>query len=685
MALKSSILAIALLAITCGQDGEQQNPPPEPKAPSIDGKPIQRPLTVSFTDHKKHEDFIKNCQYPMPFPSLKSQTGIKVDGRFQDWDLFGVSQKDPEGDHRRSADLTSYGAALGERDLFVAIATKERLKPEESLFLEFFTGHFSEESFHFSESLLVSIQNSTIKHTFGGPWQSPPTEAIKLAHGEDGIEIALSRDYLLAGILHAPIFGFRVSLGDKESWLDYSSILLSLGVKAKGYGFFREAGCFKDDDAATPLAYKEMIANNIPHETALKAKRLVRYAAHQLGAALGENSFPVDTIQVLMTDKPLSFHPMQPPPEFYLSGTAKNSLFGLEVKNAVAGLSQNTPFWLEENPQKAAFEDLLAHMVHQSLSTREKASFAPLKALLAAGITAGIIKEHLGIYAWSSYIQKKEHAPQQKLGFMLEHYLGYQNLASALAESENPAAFWQKTISLKPDSGDILNNISLQYSHPEKAFLAKHFTDTDHDGLLNFFETTGGEEPDSDKDGWSDLGELFLGTDPENIHSRPAMLFADGLFSDFVNLMPDRIESQTKKPAQGCPAISDLLSYTALQKEGALMIGASIGTSNKASKKEEPITWQIEIEGDSMDQKRVIKIPRGENTYHILDQNLSTIKIAHGPRPHAIYAIEIYLNTQSLNLPSLPERLKIKISSSLADGTMTQCDESKKFAPYKQN
>ena len=210
--------------------------------------------------------------------------------------------------------------------------------------------------------------------------------------------------------------------------------------------------------------------------------------------------------------------------------------------------------------------------------------------------------------------------------------------------------------------------------------------DSDNDGLPAFIErkiSTSDEKADTDGDGWSDLVEYTGGYDPRSSTKVPGLIVADGIFSEWQNLLASKIIIDRGQSGL-CEKDADIQFYAAVADRDYLAIGAVAGDFwNNESK----ARWEVVVDLPKENRSILIVAPNRDRVVQIKDPVTNALFMSY---PLAIPAggkvAEIVVDRQSLRMTTpfsseLGVRLKLRTVYETA-GEHIFCDETSWFEPY---
>jgi hypothetical protein len=251
--------------------------------------------------------------------------------------------------------------------------------------------------------------------------------------------------------------------------------------------------------------------------------------------------------------------------------------------------------------------------------------------------------------------------------------------------------FVQKLIDdLKPDDSrrlvpKLFDGYLTSKSYDPTAIPDVH-RDNDNDGLPLFIERkigTSDQKTDTDADGWSDLVEYTGGFDPGSATKFPGLIVADGIFSEWQNLLASKIIIDRGQSGL-CEKDADIQFYAAVADRDYLAIGAVAGDFwNNESK----ARWEVVVDLPKENRAILIVAPNRDRVVQVKDPVTNAVFMSY---PQAIPAggkvAEIVVDRQSLRIASpftgdLGVRLKLRTVYE-SKGEPIFCDETSWFEPY---
>ncbi len=217
------------------------------------------------------------------------------------------------------------------------------------------------------------------------------------------------------------------------------------------------------------------------------------------------------------------------------------------------------------------------------------------------------------------------------------------------------------------------------------SYLPSVHSDNDNDGLPLFIERkidTSDEKSDTDGDGWSDLVEYTGGYDPRSSTKVPGLIVADGIFSEWQNLLASKIIIDRGQSGL-CEKDADIQFYAAVADRDHLAIGAVAGDfwDNESKAR-----WEVVVDLPQENRSILIVAPNRERVVQIKDPETNALFMSY---PLAIPAggkvAEIVVDRQALRMTTpftgdLGVRLKLRTVYESGDEHIF-CDETSWFEP----
>lgn len=231
---------------------------------------------------------------------------------------------------------------------------------------------------------------------------------------------------------------------------------------------------------------------------------------------------------------------------------------------------------------------------------------------------------------------------------------------------------------------DQLKEVWLQ--SPSFDNLGKFSTkDDDNDGVWNLLEdtfNTSRTSNDTDGDGWSDFAEKIEKTSPTDKSSKPFLIFNDGIFSDWLELIPQKINLDAG--AKGlCAEGGEITKYSSLWSQQNIMVGAYTDHFVSDNKTE----WQIEIKDEMNKVGWVILSASNSRIFRVYDQKTQSLrKVVFQPFTYEGNSVEWNIPLKILRSYTKEEMDKKSLFIKVATvrvGTKTTdfCDETSWFNP----
>jgi len=210
--------------------------------------------------------------------------------------------------------------------------------------------------------------------------------------------------------------------------------------------------------------------------------------------------------------------------------------------------------------------------------------------------------------------------------------------------------------------------------------------DNDNDGLPLFIERkikTSDKKADTDGDGWSDLAEYTSGFDPLSATKFPGLIVADGIFSDWQNLLASKIIIDRGNSGL-CEKDADIQFYAAIADSNYLAIGAVAGDfwDNESKAR-----WEVVVDFPKENRSVLIVAPNRERVVQIKDPVTNSLYMSYPlafPAGGKVAEIVVDRHALRLSVPftsDLGVRLRLRTIYESGDEPIF-CDETSWFEPY---
>jgi hypothetical protein len=472
-------------------------------------------------------------------------------------------------------------------------------------------------------------------------------------------------------------------------------------------------------------------------EAAEQTSRLVRFTADAVADMLGKVPLPFTTLPVLATVARLG---SLPDPFADPGGVGEAPV--PSYRTLVLGVADLTPETLRLAPEGPIVEQTATTLFE--LALRQASPGAPdyMAMVFAAALLEHLVQEQFGRAYWldagvarlAPFVDRPDTAAPQPIGDRahaltqglttlpakdratllaatrakisgLGRLLALDATAKELVDgwlaaarrtppSSDPATILAALVSVVRTSGfdaaqraDHLSRLAAGWLTPDSyadGATPAALADTDFDGLFDALEARLGsaaDKLDTDDDGWSDFGEVMAGTDPTSAGARPATLIPDGLFDDWLVLLPMRIHID-KSVARTCPVGADITHYAALASPDALLIGAA---APDFAANERVAEWQADIELTDDGRQLTLVATSGAHELVVQDSRGTVLKRVPRVVPLGRKAIEWTLDRALLGVTQAidtPNAVRVRLRTLLRGGEGEQlCDETDWFAP----
>lgn len=683
--LRASLLVV-LIHLSCsesGTDDTRDGRIPEDDSDGETADVVDRP-DVGFTDLWVDLPPGRTCREGS-VPGLETNINpIKIDGRFEDWNESSRLFTDSDHDSRSGSDILSFGMGMDENSIFYRININGLSKSrEETIFIEFLTGFKKTKAFEISRKAILAVHRDGLRISFGGPWSEVGSKIAKVVYGSDAIELGISREFLMSGFISFPLWGTRISLGDKEKWLDFSSFVMFQGVDGEGFGFFNKSGCVSDGNRNLSLEYQVFSDLEADELIVNKGVKSVLAAERTLDKYLKTNEYPVQMLPVIIVDEPISFESIDAPEGFFLDDPLDRYIVGLHRSKFRFGLNDIKEYQYETDAVFVAYRHLVDKFATAFYFGRLAPQLDKYLGLVSSAMTCGVLKEIMGLYYWIDMVQDEYTDFSQRVGILIQDRIGTESLVAA-SLTDTSQKFWDDIASFAEQKGavDQVEYLMRSFKDGNRESILEDFSDRDNDGLMRFLEMNHGTNPlmrDSDDDGWSDLIEIIVEKKPTSRDSFPGVLAPDGIFSDFTDLIPTKIHNALSQERK-CTSIPKVSGYTALLLDNHLMIGVS-NTLNQDAEAKASVRWEVDLFSRSTNQALRLVVKSGERRVEVLDQKLNLVRYLRSPFQFEEKSIEIMVRAQDLGLKKFEKDLVLTVSSYRNDVSNALCDRTEGFRP----
>lgn len=219
----------------------------------------------------------------------------------------------------------------------------------------------------------------------------------------------------------------------------------------------------------------------------------------------------------------------------------------------------------------------------------------------------------------------------------------------------------------------------------ENAWGKDAFQDPDGDQLPNYLENvtgTSAANADSDADGWLDGAEFFEGSDAISAARHPEKLIADGSFSDWLTLIPQKLLNFSG--AVGTCSGIDINLVGAIVRDKDLFLGAA--TTGQFPTNLQQIFWEIQVQLPSNFKSLILSSRISGGQLKIMDSsNSELLRTIDRPKISAGMAGEWLISLGDL-VPEIEsnQAAQAKIRFRILkknDENIELCDETKWFVP----
>ncbi len=675
-------LGLGLLA-ACGDRGTRGSDPPAPPAPThpVDDLSLRTSTGLSVMNYALKG--LPGCSASKVSPPLGPvPTAFAFDGNLDEWSASPGLLLDPSGDAPASSDLTFASLARQGDDLVVAAA--------------------------WPAGSAVSLELE-----FGGLVASQ-----EVLRADVRLKLRIDRDELwefLGDVVTWPAWWLRLTSTSPATGLtsvDRAAAAYFPSLLAADYFPFRFTTCDLWPGQARPFAFFWL--QDIP-ETALgtapeRFNQIARYVFDATSTLLGrEAAIPLSSFTVVAT-----VNAVEPPSQ---EADPAAALY----RGLVVDVRYLLPQSEEAFPEGRAFVEVATALLDPYLRQVFPEAPGALVVAVRQALLDALVQQHLGWAYWfdhywpgilpvlSSLEALKVHpalmasdAAPVPVGHLLSAVLTSSELLSAwkLAALRRPSAGHSlaaflgsaRDQALTETSRAALDRVAAGWLD-EREFDADYgpesLLDHDRDGLAEYIEHKFGTvstQVDSDGDGWSDLAEITLGTDPRAASLGPGVVVSDGVFGDWQNLLPKRLIVDRGRSGL-CPKAADITFYAAVVGPKELVLA---GVAADFWQDEPAAKWEAVIDFPELKRQLLLTAASGAREFLVKDPSDKTV--AEGGRilrrflraaPLAQKTLELGFSLDEFGIRIPLDQLdavKIRLRTVFHDGQEDRvCDETDWF------
>lgn len=549
-------------------------------------------------------------------PAIPAAT-LKIDGSFDEWTKIPSSLTDPVGDADPAYDIGDGAVAVKDEDVALAVS----FKPAADKTLNFEWGGVVAQKGVLNSEVrrILRYANGNLEEYQDGLWSLLAPEDGRAVVGAHGIELLFSRR-AVGDVVTWPVWWIRAFTRDEAHniVMDSTAAAYFPSILNPDDAPFSFSSCDRWNGQRLPFAFVQIQDSksglnarerDFPIDSVAEwSQQLARLAFDSAVDMLGGGPVPVGRMTLLATVNKVAATKPFPgiDPTWFGDPTPYRGL--------ITDATRLAPDTTAGYPQGAVLEDGASRFIDMYLQNLMPS--APLYLIhgMRQAILDQLVVRYVGMSYWLDYFSlgveallKKSDVmnpvpiPEMAVGTTRDakimafgHLLGrdltskdlvlaWQAAAQAVKSGEVPAAALKRTlIQQRGDNQGLAKRLAslwqgwLEKSPYNPALAPESMADKDLDGLPNFLETKFGtrfDKSDTDEDGWSDMAEVVLGTDPKLENKAPAVIVPDGDFSDWQMLLPQRMTID--KGVNGtCPKAADINYYTAVANRDYLIIAA---------------------------------------------------------------------------------------------------------------
>ena len=570
------ILLFTLFLSTCSKKGHPESSPIVAKAPEL---PFEDDA-LKYHSVKVQELPIENIESlrceSSSIPNISTiQNSISIDGDLSEWMDNQVLRQvlGAEQDSRIWGGINDEGLFLGlqgftEADTWTVelvpyYVDSDKLKEGES------------QKIVFSPDGSVSVSGANLE------------QREDLSYGKrDGVggELFIS-SYILDRVRLYPIWQIRISISNEVS---VSVPALTFSSQYSGNNEFTQKYCASEEPG---MSFNWFIESSVPEDIYSDLNSLLAWASMDLKTIYGSS---IEITVFVPDDRDMR------------SQGDQNVWVDFEA--------------LQERDSKSAKVKILSSALHRYLIIWLGQAFPEtsdtLRTVVAHTMKASFLRKRVGelFHLRSFHLVPQSEPDYQNLGALLAYNYSFDEILDFLKECRN----YNEGLSvcllrkMKLDSDRLISfeNLVESWLKQDDGFdrSLSELGDADGDGLPEVLERlirTSVDLSDSDSDGWSDLSEYILKTDSRNPINHPESIVYDGIFSEWFDLIPARMNIDDRGEGSQCNGI-DIAFYAALKKKDSIVIGASLEKIDP----DMAMTWVVTID-DKTNQSLAVKVVSG--------------------------------------------------------------------------
>ncbi len=713
-----------------GSGGGGSKPPADPPKPTPPGASLR--TDVDLNPMAYNVPTLTTClkrQDPFSLPEMTD--ALTVDGAFSDWAKVPTLLSDPLGDAPVGFDVGDVSIASRGEDVAMAVAFAPTA--DGSLNFEWGGVVARKSVLHSEVRKVLRFYKGQLEQFQDGAWLAVTPDVGTAKAGPNGIELLLTRR-LLGDVVTWPIWWARVFsrnetaatvvdstfAGYFPSMLSQDDLPFTFSVCSNWTARRQPFSFVQIQDSSSGLNARQ---TGFPIDQAAEwTDQLARLAFDATLDTIGGDALPSARLGVLSTVNTI---------------TATTDSTGVgdawlgdaaPYRGFFSDANRLGPAATEGYPEGAVVEQSASLLLDMYLQNLMPTAPAYLTHAMRQALLDHLIIKYLGMSYWLDYFSPtidalvagndaKSPTPistmdpaspvTQAKVVAFGHLLGrdqepkslitaWKAAASLVLAGTDPSTALKRALVAERDTDTVG---AARFSHLWSGWLEAGaydaamgpdaMDDKDQDGLPNYLEAKYGTRfdiADTDGDGWTDAAEVILGTDPKLESRSPAVIVADGDFSDWQVLLPKRLNID-KGTAGDCPKAADINYYSAVVNRDDLIIGA---VASDFWPNEPLARWEAVI--DFPEKNRQLLVTASGNSHDLVVKKTDSLEVLKRYRratPTANKTIEWSIHRDAFKLDSYFDSegaVRIRLRTVYTqDGEDRFCDETDWFEPSISN
>ena len=723
-------LSVAMLLFGCGMPGEGDERPPvvEEPPPQVNPPLPDRTTRVGFNRLDQPWEGFRNCgDEAVPAfirPVSDPDQPPLVDGDLSEWAPVPALLESPAGEVRAGFDIGDVRIQASPADLFFAVRGAVTDAAPPVLYMEAGTGYLDgTDQYQEKSQRYFRVTPTGVAGYFDGGWQDLGEQPATARFGEEGFEFRLSRRFLMGEVVSRQLWWVRFFGGEDElERFDVTSMVYLNTLHEGVEKAFEISACAPERHSGLGIVWQQITDTEVSAAAAARIGAVVRYAGSALAGLLGDHSFPVSSVGILVLRRSGAAVPgfMRDTGSALFNRAvtvSEEDLFGPGGDSPADGIALReevpTGFPRTMTPEQDIFREATGHLLNIYLTSVNPAAPDSLRETVQTALLSKVVRSHAGTWYWLVRVRQElaearellqsgpdARAAEVALGFFLDHYWSAEDLlatwgkVSDIPPEDMPAALIRELGAL--NEGELagiaadLTTVWVQGQGGDDAALGTtaairpvDLLDEDRDGLPAWLEKQQSLDPgrlDTDGDGWSDLAEFVQGSDGLDGARHPAGIVADGYFGDWQDLLPGRVLSDREPAPEGCPAGGDIRNYAALISESGLV--AVVRTT--ADPGRQGLHFALMVDFPALNRSFRVAGHSGSDVFGIFDgPSNELLRQLDAPWANLNGAWEIDLDFRKLGMPdditNTPVKLRAEVSFDSRRNIF--CDDTPWFDP----